>query len=71
MATLTVIDEVIVERVKQDDKWGGPSHDDLHSIEDFSDFMLARLKDRNPTRRQLIQVAALAVAAVEMLDRCS
>ncbi len=70
--------DVAAERKRQDHKWGGPSHDDLHSVAQFVQWIRdysawARMMDsmRSPqkTRKRLIQVAALAVAAVESIDR--
>jgi hypothetical protein len=74
----SVLAEVSGERQRQDEKWGGPLHDDEHStaefvqwIEDYAGWarMMASMKSMDKARRRLIQVAALAVAAVESLDR--
>jgi len=71
-----VLREVRAERAVQDAQWGGPSHDDAHPTSDFLDYIaaktdLARGETNRPdkTRTRLIQVAALAVAAIESLDR--
>lgn len=70
--------DVAIERLSQDKKWGGPKHDDKHSARDFVMFIqeksnIAATKayyaDWDDVRKRLIQVAALAVAAVESLDR--
>ena len=66
------------ERVRQDGKWGGPEHDDQHTtaeyiqwIEDYAGWarMMSQMESHDKARRRLIQVAALAVAAVESIDR--
>lgn len=67
-----VINEVHRERQHQDAKWGGPEHDDQHSIMDFKSYMYARLnptEDNAQQRRWFIELAALAIAAVESMDR--
>lgn len=73
-----IIEDILTERKYQDHKHGGPVHDDLHSGGDFLMLILKYIrkavdvghKDRDPDlRRKLIQVAALAVAAVESFDR--
>lgn len=70
--------DVILERDRQDQKWGGPRHDDRHSVMDFVRYIrnyagwAEQMADGNSllkARRRLVQVAALAVAAVEMIDR--
>lgn len=70
--------DVTNERQRQDDKWGGPKHDDLHLITDFVQLIedyagwartMANMNSYDKARKRLIQVAALAVAAVESIDR--
>lgn len=61
------------ERFVQHLKWGGPAHDDEHNMLEFVSFMQERLEqididtepNRKENRRLLIQVAALAKAALE------
>jgi len=62
------------ERERQDKKWGGPEHDDEHTVDDWSLFIRERtdaLTSSNApaVRRALIEIAALAVAAIESIDR--
>lgn len=63
------------ERAAQDAEWGGPTHDDSHNERDWAAFITVHLgraleaKSRSACRRQLVRVAALAVAAVEWFDR--
>lgn len=73
-----ILNEVAIERERQDRKWGGPEHDDSHSVSEFVQWiqdysgwarMMASMRSRDKTRKRLVQVAALAVAAVESLDR--
>lgn len=77
---IDVLIEVCGERVRQDKKWGGPDHDDNHATLDFLGFIMSRVEtasDRELTnnhdklidRKELIEIAALAVAAVESIDR--
>lgn len=72
-----VIEQVIAERDRQDARWGGSAHDDTHSWDDWARFIddrnvaAKRLGPLNPAfaRERLIQIAALAVAEVEAIDR--
>lgn len=73
-----VLADVAIERLRQDKKWGGPKHDDEHHMKDFVDFINLKsegvihamvISDPNLLRKRLIQIAALAVAAIEMQDR--
>lgn len=71
---MDIYDEIKAERTQQDAKYGGPSHDDTHVTEDWTRYIhehAARTvsSDDEKVRRQLIRVAALAVAAVESMDR--
>ena len=71
-----VIAAVITERKRQDMQWGGPDHDDTHSAGDWLRYMgqqatkitCGRTQGHN-VRECFIKIAALAVAAVESLDR--
>lgn len=63
-------------RVRQDTKWGGPEHDDTHTHTDWINLIDKRLappvSHRTPAveyRRAMIEIAALAIAAVESFDR--
>lgn len=70
--------EVATERNRQNEKWGGAIHDDQHTTAHFADLLMAyaswakamhAMGSPDKARRRLIQVAALAVAAVESMDR--
>ncbi len=74
-----VISDVKEERRRQDEKWGGPEHDDAHERRDFVRFTrehlddarnaLARNDDFAEWRKEMVRVAALAIAAIESHDR--
>lgn len=76
---MTVIGEVMAERSRQDEKWGGPQVDDarkteLDWIEDLWAYLtwarqMHRMGSQVKYRRRMMQVAALAVAACESHDR--
>ena len=76
----SIYEEIEIERRHQDEKWGGPKHDDKHGIRDWLSFIVVYLGkgvDRDAdwgrkmsiSRYALIQEAALCVAAVEAFDR--
>ena len=71
----TILREVKLERGRQDEKWGGPSHDDAHTVGDWARFIGQRVNELHSIpsaqrqRELLIEVAALAIAATEALDR--
>ncbi len=76
--TSFVLGDVQAERNRQDAKWGGPAHDDEHVTEVFVQLIqdyaawarvMAGMDSMDKARRRLVQVAALAVAAVESIDR--
>jgi len=62
---------IINERRRQDEKWGGSSHDDDHSLADWRRYICAHAKraSGDDARRQLVRVAALAVAAIQSIER--
>jgi len=59
------------ERIKQDKLWGGPDHDDLHTLRDWVFFIVHELGElgKRATEHQWIKIAAIAVAAYESIDR--
>jgi hypothetical protein len=69
------LQDVATERQRQDAKWGGPEHDDTHPISDWQRFISQRAENLvyrgNPERMYelFIEIAALAVAAAESIDR--
>lgn len=71
-----VVEEIQFERKHQDLKWGGPSHDDHHSMQEWVQWIRTRLlglgytnNDDFTARRLWVEIAALAVAAIESMDR--
>jgi hypothetical protein len=70
-----VLAEVATERGAQDAQWGGPEHDDCHDWHEWADLIHihASCADETVTptqyRLEMVRVAALAVAAVQSLDR--
>jgi hypothetical protein len=69
-----VLHEVLQERDRQDIRWGGADHDDEHARNDEFFGLVRAHAAREPlspsdARRLLIEVAALAVAGVEAMDR--
>ncbi|NJM74642.1 MAG: hypothetical protein HC852_01410 [Acaryochloridaceae cyanobacterium RU_4_10] len=77
MNRVEIFTKIEQECEKQDTEWDGALHDDEHSLEDWIDFIDAqinRVEECESTnllgaRERLIKVAALAVAAIESLDR--
>ncbi len=71
-----IFEDVLEERKIQDDEWGGPNHDDIHSSHDWVAFITKHLGkavmwpfNGAGFRRQMVRVAALAVAAIAWHDR--
>jgi hypothetical protein len=79
MNTLTkAAQDVLAERQRQDEKWGGAGHDDHHTvpewallIQDYAGWArtMAGMGSFDKARRRLVQISALALAAAEALDR--
>ena len=73
---MSIYDEIREERVRQYFKWGGLENDDKNSSNDWLAYIVKhagrgvmRPWDLGLFRRQMIRVAALAVAAIEWCDR--
>ena len=78
MTTEAVIAEVALERQRQDEKWGGAINDDQWSPLDWHEMLsdynawarrMACMGSLDKARRRYVQLAAMAVAAVEAIDR--
>lgn len=77
MSQVEVLNEVASERARQDARWGEQNHEDLvwGAIlgEEVGEVSQAMLEDRfgrgGNLREELLQVAAVAVAWVECIDR--
>ncbi len=72
--------EIEDERLHQDKKWGGPTHDDTKGVRDWISYIVVYLgkavsresrwgQDLSFSRIALVKVAALCVAALESFDR--
>lgn len=74
--TVAVLADVEGERRRQDALWG-TTHDDEHTILEFVAITVEHLgravsaHDAGQAREQFVRTAALAVAAVEAIDRRS
>lgn len=71
-----ILDDIAAERVRQDAMWGGEKHDDAESQERWASFIMVYLgkyahwdASEVTQRTNLVKLAALAVAAIESLDR--
>jgi hypothetical protein len=68
-----VLHDVFIERERQDIKWGGADHDDQHDSRSWRALIVSRTEreplSRDDDRRLFVEMAALAVAAVEAYDR--
>lgn len=79
--TRGILQEIARERQRQDEQWGGPEHDDTHERSDWLVLIQTQLHLAvTPSlsvvpgrieeyRERLVKTAALAVAALEALDR--
>jgi hypothetical protein len=69
-----ILDDIAAERAEQDAKYGGPTHDDGHDPIDWCLYIIEHAtKPFKPEakgyRKQLVRVAALAIAAIQAHDR--
>lgn len=70
-----IISLIEYERIRQDMKWGGASHDDEHSVHDWVGFIKSQLDRLEPGANRknayvtFIKIAALSIAALESMDR--
>ncbi|HEY8560489.1 MAG TPA: hypothetical protein VIL74_08935 [Pyrinomonadaceae bacterium] len=72
----TIVEEIKQERTRQDEQWGGAKHDDEHYPVEFTRFVQEQIdktwrcpENIENIRERFIKIAALAVAAVESIDR--
>ncbi|WP_156927155.1 hypothetical protein [Azospirillum halopraeferens] len=76
-ALARVLSDVATERVRQVARGYDAAHDDQHTNAGFEDHLFERMllldaarpEDRAHHRRRWVQIAALAVAGIERLDR--
>lgn len=69
---MSVVKEILDERDRQDALWGGPTHDDGHTQNEWLSFIqlyVDKADDPALFRKELVRVAALAVAAIQAYDR--
>jgi hypothetical protein len=71
-----ILGEIFRERARQDPKWGGPAHDDIHNPAQWAVLIMKRMQTLASSvltlhtyRKLLIEVAAMCVAAAQTLDR--
>lgn len=74
MSREDIFKQINLERDYQDSKWGGPEHDDEHSIDEWADFIRMRCNELlaqgdKDERQLLLEISALGVAALESLNR--
>jgi len=70
----TIANEIAAERIRQDAQWGGPEHDDQHTPQDFLRYIGKQVHKGQQAqfageREALVKIAALAVAALESMNR--
>ena len=78
MERSNILHEINNERCRQDGKWGGAEQDDKWSAMDWHEMIadyngwarrMAAMGSNDKARRRYIQIAAIAVAVVERIDR--
>ena len=69
--------DIDIERMRQDQQWGGPAHDDTHAAEDWLEHLsyqysracaAANRGTLQEQRERFVKIGALAVAAIESID---
>ena len=63
---MRIFGEIHDERQRQDEQWGGPNHDDFDR---FIRHQLLAIEAHASVRKCFVNIAALAIAAVESIDR--
>jgi hypothetical protein len=75
---MAIFGDIHLERRAQDEEWGGPAHDDEHTVAQwltYIDYQMQRARkayiSSQPSyiRERFVKIAALAVAAIESYDR--
>lgn len=78
MSRAMIFLEIEAERLRQDEKWDGPANDDLNSGVGWLSLIGSHQEDAGIAiregdlaafRAELVKIAALAMAAMEALDR--
>lgn len=74
----SILWEIERERQRQDGKWGGSTTDDQYTPLDWHEMIadynawarrMAAMGSADKARKRYVQIAALAVAAIQSLDR--
>lgn len=72
--TGAILAQVADERIRQETQWGS-DHDDEHGPDHFDGliklwlYKVEQADDSNLKRRRFVEIAALAVSAIEVIDR--
>ncbi len=72
---MSIHNEILAERIRQDDEHGGPRNDDRNTWFDWRGYFYKQLSNgsmvhtESEQRECLVKIAALAVAALESYDR--
>lgn len=70
-----IIVELLKRRTAQDKRWGGAKHDDTHDELDWQEFVRKQVDDAENAdtseqwRDRMLDIGALALAAIEWADR--
>lgn len=67
-----ILCDIAAERARQDVQWNGASPDDKHTTNDFRQFIdiqSSKLPMSKNPRQRLVKIAALAIAALESMNR--
>jgi hypothetical protein len=69
-------EQIGLERMRQDEEWGGDAHDDAHRVGDWLEFIRKQcnligdgLEPAENARERFVKIGALAVAAIQSIDR--
>ena len=74
---VAVVGDVFLERARQDAQWGGPAHDDTHTMGDWLNLIYKQVgmtqtsteRDEAELRGRMVKIAALALAALASYER--
>jgi hypothetical protein len=75
MATEIAVNDLLKRRAQQDARWGGAHHDDTHDEQDWQRFIGKQIQDAAVEnhladwRDRMVDIGALAIAAIEWADR--
>jgi hypothetical protein len=72
-ATVSIMGDISMERALQDHQWGGQPTDDTRAPADWAQYIHNQLskmfQEEGGERDRFVKVAALAVAAIQSIDR--